>query len=170
MPERAPDQAELHTPHGSTHHPPPHHYNNTLPQTQPNNKPPTPITTHQREAGYTSLPLPTLSPTDTRVLSHNINSLPTSSIAELGATFDLYHHLSPSIIGLQETNKIWNCYDATIGRLKTCIQRRWPGSKLSTAHCSESTFKSPAQPGGLAQMILCQLTARVTKYGNDPYG
>ena len=141
MPARASDEANLHTPHGPTHtHSQQHHHNN-LPQPQPNLNPPTPITTQQTEAGYTSLPLPTLLTTDIRVLSHNINSLPTSSTAELGATFDLYHHLSPSIIGLQETNKNWKCYDATIGRIKQCIQRRWPGSKLSTAHCSEEAFK-----------------------------
>ena len=91
-------------------------------------------------------------------------------MAELGATFDLYHHLSPSIIGLQETNKNWNCYDATIGRIKQSIQRRWPGSKLTTAHCSEDVFHGPSQPGGVAQMILRQLTARVIKHGKDPYG
>jgi hypothetical protein len=100
------------------------------------NPPTSRITTQQTDAEYTSLPLvPTLSPTDiVHVLSHNINSLPTSSTAaELGVTFDLYHHLSPSIIGLQEMNKNWNCYNATIGRLKNCIGRRWPGSKMAMA-------------------------------------
>jgi hypothetical protein len=58
-----------------------------------------------------------LRPTDIRVLSHNINTLPTTSVAELGAPVDLYHNLSPSIIGMQEPNKNWTCYDSTIGRL-----------------------------------------------------
>jgi hypothetical protein len=41
---------------------------------------------------------------------------------------------------------------------------------MATAHCSEEVFTSPVQPGGVAQIILRQLTARVTKHGKDPYG
>jgi hypothetical protein len=62
----------------------PHHTSTTLPHSHSTNNPPTPITTRQTEAGYTSLPLPTISPSNLCVLSHNINSLPTSSTAELG--------------------------------------------------------------------------------------
>ena len=94
--------------------------NNTPP---PNTNNPTPIQNHI-DSGYTVLPLPNLLPTDIRVLSHNINSLPTASEAELGASFDLYHQLNPSVIGLQETNKNWTFYDATVGRIRQCLERR----------------------------------------------
>jgi hypothetical protein len=87
----------------------------------PNNN--SPITTPQLRSGYAALPLPTLKPTEIRVLSHNINTLPTSSPAELGVSFDLYRNLNPSILGLQETNKNWSKYDATVGRLKQCTER-----------------------------------------------
>jgi hypothetical protein len=112
-------------------------------------------------AGYTRLPLPTLRPTKIRIFSHNINTLSTTSIEELGVSFDMYRHLNPSIIGLQETNKNWSKYDATRGRVKQCTDRRWPGSKLVTAHCNDDAFQSPYQPGGVAQIVLRQLTARI---------
>jgi hypothetical protein len=115
-------------------------------------------------------PLPPLAPTDIRVLSHNINTIPTSSPAELGVSFDLYRNLNPSIIGLQETNQNWSKHDETTGRVKQCIERRWSGSKLVTAQCKDKSFRGPNQPGGIAQMVLRQLTARVTKHGKDPLG
>jgi hypothetical protein len=119
---------------------------------------PTYYTNHystNRSRRYTGLPLPTISPTDIRVLSHNINSLPTSSTDKLGATFDLYHHLSPSIIGLQETNKNWNCYDATSHwPSKTLYRTSMAWIKMAMAHCSEEAFHTPAQPGGVAQMMI----------------
>ena len=186
MPERATYEDISHTPrsdgHTTTTHtqPPNHNTNHTTPintthtnqtPTIPQNPhPPTANINQQIDAGYTVLPLPTLLPTDLRVLSHNINTLPTASQAELGASFDLYHRLNPSIIGLQETNKNWTLYDPTVGRLKQCIERRWTRSKLVTAHCPEPSFKTPAQPGGVAQMILRQLTARVKSHGKDPIG
>jgi hypothetical protein len=54
--------------------------------------------------GYTNLPLPDLIPTDICLLSHNINTLHTTTTAELGITLDLYNELDPTIIGLQECN------------------------------------------------------------------
>jgi hypothetical protein len=100
----------------------------------------------------------------------NIHTIPTTSVAALGASFDLYHHLSPSIIGMQEPNKNWTCYDSTMGRLRQCTDRRWPGSKLVTAHCPDNSFNTPAQPGGVAQVVLRQLTARIVKHRTDPIG
>jgi hypothetical protein len=73
---RTPDEANLHTPHGPTHtHSQPHH-NTTLPHDQHINHhspdltttPPEPTTTQYTTSGYTSLPLPTLSQSDIRVL------------------------------------------------------------------------------------------------------
>jgi hypothetical protein len=146
---------------------------NTPTANPPNSDPPiiTPYTTPHPRNGYVALPLPTLKPTEIRVLSHNINTLPTSSPAELGVSFDLYRNLNPSILGLQETNKNWSKYDATVGRMKQCTERRWPGTKIVTAHCSDDeAFKGPAQPGGVTQLVLRQLTARVAKHGSDPLG
>jgi hypothetical protein len=40
---------------------------------------------------------------------------------------------------------------------------------MAMSHCNEEAFHTPVQPGSVAQMILCQLTARVTKHGKDPY-
>jgi hypothetical protein len=154
-------------------HPTPLTDNDTPPNSHTPNSPPTPpppTPTQNLQAGYTALPLPILQPTEIRVLSHNINTLPTSSPAELGASFDLYRQLNPSIIGLQETNKNWKKYDATVGRVKQCIDRQWPGSKLVTAHCHDTSFRDSNQPGGIAQMILRQLTARVTAHGRDDLG
>jgi hypothetical protein len=130
----------------------------------------TTTTTQDISDGYACLPLPILKPTEIRVLSHNDNTLPTTSIEELGASFDLYRNLNPTIIGMQETNKNWSKYDPTVGRIKQCIEQRWPGSKLATAHCTDDAFKSPYLPGRVAQMILQKLTARVVKHGKDPLG
>ena len=66
---------------------------------------------------YATMPLPELAPADLRLLSHNINTLQTTTSAELGATFDAYEALNPTIIGLQETNKNWTIYDKTEGPL-----------------------------------------------------
>ena len=63
------------------------------------------------------MPLPELASTNLRLLSHNINTLQMTTSAELGATFDTYEALQPTIIGLQETNKNWSLYDKTEGPL-----------------------------------------------------
>ena len=74
--------------------------------------------------GHTTLPLLDLAPTDLRLLSHNINTLHTTTSAELSATFDSYKVFQPStIIGLQETNKNWSLYDKTEGPLQTVINQ-----------------------------------------------
>ena len=73
--------------------------------------------------GYATMPLPELAHTDLRLLSHNINTLQTTTSAEIGATFDAYEALNPTIIGLQETNKNWTIYDKTEGPLRTIINR-----------------------------------------------
>jgi hypothetical protein len=39
-----------------------------------------------------------------------------------------------------------------------------------TAHCPDDSFNTPAQPGGVAQVVLRQLTARIVKHGTDPIG
>ena len=78
---------------------------------------PAPTTTYS----YATLPLPDLAPTDLQIISHNINTLHTTTSAELGATFDAYEALQPTIIGLQETNKNWSIYDKTEGPLQTII-------------------------------------------------
>ena len=67
--------------------------------------------------GYTTIPLPALAPTDLHLISHNVNTLHMTTTAELGATFDAYEALQPTIIGLQETNKNWSLYDKTEGPL-----------------------------------------------------
>ena len=61
-------------------------------------------TTPTNSNGYTQLPLPSLLPTDIRILSHNINTLHTTTHAKLGATLNLYQELDPTIIGIQECN------------------------------------------------------------------
>jgi hypothetical protein len=38
------------------------------------------------------------------------------------------------------------------------------------AHCPDTSFRSPNQPGGVAQIILMKITSRVTKHGRDPLG
>jgi hypothetical protein len=133
---------------------------------------PTTTTTTEQDIcdGYMCLPLPTLKPTEIRVFSHNINSLPTTSTAELGASFDMYRNLNPTILGLQETNKNWSKFDLTVGRVKQCVERRWPGSQLVTAHCPDASFQSSYQPGGVAQIVLRQLTSRIKAHGKDPLG
>jgi hypothetical protein len=175
MPTRAPrEETQPHTSHRNANIIQ-HHINHTIdtittPTTPIQTQQVTPNMTPQHTDGYTRPPLPTLAPTDIRVLSHNINTIPTSSPAELGVSFDLYRNLNPSIIGLQETNQNWSKYDETTGRVKQCTERRWPGSKLVTAHCPDKSFRGPNQPGGVAQMILMKITARVTKHGKDPLG
>jgi hypothetical protein len=94
-----------------------------------------------------------------------MNTLTTSSPAELEATFEIYKKHQPTIIGLQETNKNWNKYDATVGRVRRTINRLWTGAKLVTANTHDEAFQGPCQPGGVAQMVLRQLTGRVTKHG-----
>jgi hypothetical protein len=49
-------------------------------------------------------PPPTLAPTKIRILSHNVNTLPTTSPAELDISFDLYCNLNPLIMEIQEMN------------------------------------------------------------------
>ena len=73
--------------------------------------------------GYATMPLPELAPTDLRLLSHNINTLHTTTSAELGATFNTYEALQPTIIGLQETNKNWLLYDKMEGPLRMIINQ-----------------------------------------------
>jgi hypothetical protein len=151
MPPRTITAATLHTP-TSDHTPPPSTHTTPPTPPPPSNQSslPTPPTT-----GYTHPPLPPLLPTDIRILSHNINTLPTTSPAELGATFDKYQELDPTILCLQECNKNWSQHDKTEGPLRTTVTRRWPGAKVTTAHCREPTiFHGPHQPGGVAQMIL----------------
>jgi hypothetical protein len=120
--------------------------------------------------GYTKLPLPTLLPTDIRILSHNINTLHTTTPAELGATLDLYQELDPTIIGIQECNKNWSKYTTTEGPLRDALNRRWNGNKLVTSHCRETFFTSHHQPGGIAQIVLRQITGRVVARGRDELG
>ena len=156
----------MHTPlsdqNHHTPHPTPFHYST----------PPTdsPTPTHLHNHGYAHLPLPTLRPTDIRLLSHNINTLHTTTQAELSATFELYSEFDPTILGIQECNKNWTIFDKTEGPLRDTIQRRWPGAKLVTAHSKESTFTGPHQPGGVAQMTLKKLTGRVVSHGKDTLG
>ena len=78
---------------------------------------PTPLHSH----GYTSLPLPELRQQEIRIISHNINTLHTTTVAELGATFDSYSEFQPMIIGLQEMNKNWSLYDKTEAPLRTIV-------------------------------------------------
>ena len=85
-------------------------------QTPPTQTPPT-------QNGYAHTPLPTLHETDIRLISHNINTLHTTSEAELGTTFDLYKAFNPTIIGLQECNKNWTQYDTTEGPLWNTMNR-----------------------------------------------
>jgi hypothetical protein len=134
MPTRVPcNETQLHTSHRPTHithqnmsNIPTHETittTTTPTHTDTHPTPPTtPTPTQQLAAGYTHLPLPMLQPTDIRVLSHNINTLPTTSVAELGASLDLYSNLTPTILGMQEMNKNWKCYDATVGRLRHCME------------------------------------------------
>jgi hypothetical protein len=100
----------VNTPSPSPHTPPP---SPTPPSTTPS-----PNDHH----GYSHLPLPTLHPTDIRLISHNINTLPTTTQAELGATFDLYQAFDPTIIGIQECNRNWSLYDKTDGPTRDVIQ------------------------------------------------
>ena len=83
---------------------------------------PTPIPSHSH--GYTSLPLPELRQQEIRIISHNINTLHTTTTAKLGATFDSYSEFQPMIIGLQETNKNWSLYDKTEALLRTIVNQR----------------------------------------------
>ena len=122
-----------------------------IPNTHPNSNPP-------RTHGYTPISLPDLRPQEIRIISHNINSLHTTTTAELGATFDSYNAFQPTILGLQETNKNWTLYDKTEAPLRTIVNRRWPGAKIATTHCKDEIFQTPYQPGGVAQFVLQQLT------------
>jgi hypothetical protein len=147
-----------------THTPTPPHTHH--PTTQPTDPPPTNTNHH----GYTHLPLPTLQQTEIRLISHNINTLQTTNQAELGATFDLYQELDPTIIGIQECNKNWSLYDRTDGPTREVIKRRWTGAKIVTAHCKEKVFTGPHQPGGITQMTLKKITGRVVSHGKDTLG
>ena len=151
-----------------------------------NNTPPTPnthCTTHTETAhttptqtpttpnnGYAQLPLPTLRPTDIRLISHNINTLHTTTEAEIATTLDFYREFDPTIIGLQETNKNWTIFEKTEGPLRKVTQQRWPGARIVTAHSRDKAFHGPHQPGGVAQIVLRQLTGRVTSHGKDALG
>ena len=64
-----------------------------------------PLLNHTNATGYSHLPLSLLANDTIRLLSHNINTLHTTTSAELGATFDLYHQFDPTILGLQECKK-----------------------------------------------------------------
>ena len=166
MPPTTPTMADhMHTPPmNHTHTPTPPHTHH--PTTQPTDPPPTNTNHH----GYTHLPLPTLQQTEIRLISHNINTLQTTNQAELGATFDLYQELDPTIIGIQECNKNWSLYDRTDGPTREVIKRRWTGAKIVTAHCKEKVFTGPHQPGGIAQMTLKKITGRVVSHGKDTLG
>jgi hypothetical protein len=122
------------------------------------------------ENGYATLPLPTLCDTDIRLISHNINTLPTTTNIELETTFNDYKAYDPTVIGLQECNRNWNNYTKTELPLRTVLQRRWPGAKLITANNKEDCFTGPHQPGGIAQIMLRKLTGRVTSHGQDTMG
>ena len=181
----------LHTPQGDhsihttiidhAHNPFNPHHESTLPSlTTPNAHPPTifpddtptdcPTPIPSNLHSYTSLPLPELNQQDIRIISHNINTLHMTTTAELGATFDLYSEFQPTIIGLQETNKNWSLYDKTEAPLRTIVNWWWPGAKIVTAHCKDSIFQSPYQPGGVAQFVLRQLTGRVIDHNKDKLG
>ena len=176
MPIRAANEDNEHTPPGNLHIPHLHTATNTNEQNNNTDAPPNPSTpttntpTQNINDGYTPPPLPTLLPTDIRVLSQNINTLPTSTPAELEATLAIYKKHNPTIIGLQETNKNWSVYEATIGRLRSSTSRIWPGSKIVTAHCKDDSFTTTYQPGGVAQMVLRQLTGRIVNHGSDTLG
>jgi hypothetical protein len=79
--------------------------------------PNTPINTN----GYAQRPLPSLLPTDIRILSHNINTLHAITPAILSATLDLYQELDPTSIGIQECNKNWSKYTTTEGTLHDAL-------------------------------------------------
>ena len=119
---------------------------------------------------YTHLPLPDLQPTDIHLISHNINTLHTTMLAELGAILDSYSALQPNILGLQEMNKNWTIYDKTEGPLRTLVTHQWPGAKIVTAHCKDDVFQTLHQPGGVAQLLLNKLTGRVIDHGRDDLG
>ena len=138
---------------------------NTTPMPSPDPSP-KPLTTYS----YTTLPLPALAPADLWFISHNINTLHTMTSAELRATFDSYKALQPTIIGLQETNKNWSLYDKTEGPLWTIINQWWPGAKSITAHCKDPVFKTPHQPGGIAQFALHKITGQVVDNGCNALG
>jgi hypothetical protein len=72
--------------------------------------------------GYAHLLLPTLHQTDVRLISHNINTLETSTQAELSTTFALYQDfVEPTILGIQECNKNWTIHDRTGAPLRDVI-------------------------------------------------
>ena len=165
MPLQDVTEDTMHTPLNDTPNNP---HTTPFTHTPPTQDTPTPANTNNN--GYAHLPLPTLRTTDIRLLSHNINTLHTTTQAELGATFDLYQEFDPTIIGIQECNKNWTVYDKTEGRLRDVTQRRWPGAKIVTSHSKDDAFKGPHQPGGVAQMVLCKLTGRGIAHGKDELG
>jgi hypothetical protein len=120
--------------------------------------------------GYAQLPLPTLRHTDIRLISHNINTLSTTTNIELETTLNAYKEFDPTVLGLQECNRNWANYNQTELPLRTVLTRRWPGAKVVTAHNKEECFSGPHQPGGVAQIILQKLTGRITSHGSDHMG
>jgi len=141
--------------------PPSPHPPTTINTPPPHQRTPSPTLTHTAatlENGYATLPLPTLCDTDIRLISHNINTLPTTTNIELETTFVDYKAYDPTVIGLQECNRNWNNYIQTEQPLRTVLQHRWPASKLVTAQNKEDRFTGPHQPGGVAQIVLRKLT------------
>ena len=151
--------AELPTPNGDQHSP-------TSPHTPP-------LTTSPHSAastnlyGYTTTPLPELAPTDIRLLSHNINTLHTTTQAELGAIFDSYATFHPTVIGLQETNKNWSQYDKTEGPLRDIVNRRWIGAKTVTAE-TPNPWPSVASTRSLVLDIIINSFFPLFDHGKTP--
>ena len=120
--------------------------------------------------GYAHIPLQPPNNDTIRVLSHNINTLQTTTDAELISTFQLYSELDPTIIGIQECNKNWNIPDKTLFPLCKIVNRNWPGAKIVTTNTNDDIFSGPHQPGGVAQLVLHKLTGRVLARGSDDLG
>jgi hypothetical protein len=103
----------------------PHQHQPTLHTTTPHHHTPPPTNIHHTPTttpqGYATLPLPTLRNTDIRLISHNINTLHTTTTPELEATIASYQAFDPTILGLQETNKNWTQYDKTELPLRTTL-------------------------------------------------
>jgi hypothetical protein len=73
--------------------------------------------------GYAQLPLPTLRHTDIRLISHNINTLSTTTNIELETTLNAYKEFDPTVLGLQECNRNWANYNQTELPLRTVLTR-----------------------------------------------
>jgi hypothetical protein len=62
-------------------------------------------------------------------------------------------------------------YDQTEGPVRDITtQHRWPGTKITTAHCKDLVFNGLHQPGGVAQVVLTKITGQVTAHGKDMLG